>query len=393
MAPPPPPDPLVQDLDAFAKYGAKFWRGRPDVTLRVLPTLASVTAHLDRTLGPDSEHIAIETAIEAAIKELSFPYRQALLLHLGFASHKLLAHMHDTNYVWEQPPQFSSRTDRETLAARAFATDPKRGSQRTYRRPRAELDNMSPHDFLLHQLADRLLVLNESGGQPTIPPPSADSQDPVVANVRPEAQRDVNRIIDAARAKGIGTGVIRDNWQINLRYDLSAVSTQGRFIELIQWSYDLLNVSMAPVNYEIGVTSLRDEHYEKELQSFTRVFETGEEESLLESYHFTDHSPEMFSSAATSVTLEPGARYNMSMYFRQGWPVSDRYPQVHNCFSPRETCLRTRIAFAIPDGYEVGVILTHIALTPRVFAGMHEYLLPGIMLAGTTIEYILRPQS
>lgn len=382
------------DLDRFAGRGWRYWRGDSSISLGTLPHLTIVEKLQRPELGPDGPSQAVEDAIELAASRLQRAYKQAALIHLGFAREGF---PQDEEGRPLRPERFAARAERERSAAGQLGI-----SAPEYRWANALTEGQKPCDYILDKVAEQLggewQDIEPTPGQSELPPPSAPGSDladisALLDAIHPRAKEDSVRLLRAAISKSIGRLVIRDNWTLDLRFNLDHVASAGRLVELIYWSYDLINIGREAFEYALGVTSLRDEHFGTELVSLVRTLADGSEETVAARETFSGADAAMFPEARAVVTLDPATRYTITMRFRQGWPVNRTFPQVHNSFSPRESCLRTRLRFTVPAGYQVGVILTSVGIKHQQFEDVHEFVLPQFLLAGNSIEYILRPKD
>ena len=367
---------ILKDLESFLDKGAEAWRGRK-FNLTALPGMDIVQVRVRAEPGPDALQQAIEDVIQDGIQTLNDPLRSAADLLFGFAKHG----------------KGESWTERSNRAARKWGV-----SDRSMRRPSDEYDGLEPRIWLAERVAEAIQTaeaeLDGIGGPPVqlgLPSQTADRLRTVFGALLPSTRSDAAQLFGTAIDKSIGGAVVRDNWHIDLRFDLDKVKSDGRIIELLEWSYDLMNITTDTVTHQTGVTSLNDDHFEKRVVSFVRVDSDGKETDMLSDYAF--RGDQMFATAKVAIDMEPGIRYRTKMKFIQGWPVNPEFPQIHNSFSPRQPCLHTSLRFEIPEGYEIGVLLTHHYPEGKYFEGVEEFELPEPLLSGNCIEYVLRPRS
>ena len=75
------------------------------------------------------------------------------------------------------------------------------------------------------------------------------------------------------------SGIVRHNWNILVRYDLSRVS-EGTVIELLSWDYELLSHLDDPVKYPVRLWGATDMEWEGGLRSLHKILPNGNLEEI-----------------------------------------------------------------------------------------------------------------
>jgi hypothetical protein len=185
-----------------------------------------------------------------------------------------------------------------------------------------------------------------------------------------------------------GAPVIRQDWSIHAKYDLTDLKSKGVIIEELNWSYELMNIGAEELFYNLSLLADPDLEGKGGLISFNLI-ENGKRVPipLVE----VTHSGVAFTNRRRDLWLAPMKKYKTELWYRQRWPVNKDQPLIHNTFMPRETSYKNRLTLESEDLKSVGVAVSLQEIRPHTpTSGCYIFDLPEIMLRHQGVEVLLK---
>ncbi len=183
------------------------------------------------------------------------------------------------------------------------------------------------------------------------------------------------------------TGIIRNNWIIDLKYDFTLLK-KNIITEKIIWSFDMINVSNSTIKKEISLDYYSDDRNSLEAYSITNA--QGKKQSLIPPETETIIGKNL--RITKSHVLEPGSTHTVYMQFRQNYTVWKEKPQIINCFASKDPVRNVVIRVHVPQGYRMDVLGVE-PIPPDTMDDTHDFQITDMLLPEQVIEYIFEKEN